>query len=153
MSSTFSSLVCPTSGNLRYSTRYEELERYQVRLLVPSSSVSILTHQVFMSLGSKKPLLTSAMPGHTKKLSERLRLSSTHPIYAIDSPGVMIPFFGHGDQGKERGVRLALVAGIKESLYDEETLASYLLWSMWRENPHRQFQFLFSTTIYHMHPS
>lgn len=47
----------------------------------------------------------------------------------------MIPFFGHGVEGKERGVRLALAAGIKESLYDEETLVSYLLFSLWRENP------------------
>ncbi|KAF8320408.1 P-loop containing nucleoside triphosphate hydrolase protein [Clavulina sp. PMI_390] len=83
----------------------------------------------------KHALLTSAMPGHTKKLSTRLKLSTTHPIYALDSPGVMIPFFGHGDEGKERGVRLALAAGIKESLYDEETLVSYLLYNLWRENP------------------
>jgi ribosome biogenesis GTPase A len=75
------------------------------------------------------------MPGHTKKLSNRLKLSKTHPIYAIDSPGVMIPFFGSGDDGRERGVKLAVAAGIKESLYDEETLASFLIHSLWRENP------------------
>lgn len=75
------------------------------------------------------------MPGHTKKLSNRLRLSKTHLIYAIDSPGVMIPFFGSGDEGKERGVKLAVAAGVKESLYDEETLASYLMHSLWQENP------------------
>lgn len=85
------------------------------------------------------------MPGHTKKLSTRLKLSKTHPIYAIDSPGVMIPFFGHGDEGKERGVKLAVAAGIKESLYDEETLASYLLYSLWRENPQSKYIQLQST--------
>ncbi|KDQ13366.1 hypothetical protein BOTBODRAFT_33687 [Botryobasidium botryosum FD-172 SS1] len=83
---------------------------------------------------STKAMRTSAQPGFTRALSERLKLSLTHPIYAIDSPGVMIPFFGHGEEGAERGVKLALIAGIKESLYDVETLASYLLYRLNKEN-------------------
>ena len=47
----------------------------------------------------------------------------------------MIPFFGHGDAGKERGAKLALIAGIKENLYDDETLAGYLIWRLWQERP------------------
>jgi hypothetical protein len=56
----------------------------------------------------------------------------------------MLPFLGRGDRGAERGVKLALIgmqplpamhdrltrlgpAGIKEGLYDNETLAAYLL--------------------------
>lgn len=54
----------------------------------------------------------------------------------------MIPFFGHGDEGKERGVKLALASGIKESLYDEETLASYLLYTLWRVNPQCTYRFV-----------
>ncbi|KAF9519318.1 hypothetical protein BS47DRAFT_1324605 [Hydnum rufescens UP504] len=86
---------------------------------------------------NEKPLKTSSLPGLTRALSTRLKLSSTHPIYAIDSPGVMIPFLGHGDTGKERGVKFALIAGIKESLYDDETLASYLIWRLWKDRPNR----------------
>ncbi|KAF8326819.1 P-loop containing nucleoside triphosphate hydrolase protein [Cantharellus anzutake] len=84
---------------------------------------------------SKNPLRTSPLPGYTRSLSTRLRLSSTHPIYSIDSPGIMIPFLGHGEEGKQRGIKLALIAGIKESLYDDEALAKYLIWRLWKDCP------------------
>ncbi|KAG8993710.1 Mitochondrial GTPase [Tulasnella sp. JGI-2019a] len=76
---------------------------------------------------STKAMRTSATPGLTQKTSERLKLSLDPLIYAVDSPGVMVPFLGRGDEGRERGLKLALIAGIKESLYDPETLASFLL--------------------------
>lgn len=50
----------------------------------------------------------------------------------------MIPFLGHGEEGRQRGVKLALIAGIKESLYDHETLAKYLVWKLWRDSPECQ---------------
>lgn len=59
----------------------------------------------------------------------------------------MIPFLGHGDEGKERGVKLALIAGIKESLYDDETLAVYLIWRLWKDNPHRTHFTSLNTTF------
>ncbi|KAI9063751.1 P-loop containing nucleoside triphosphate hydrolase protein [Trametes sanguinea] len=77
-----------------------------------------------------KALRTSAQPGMTRVLSTRLKLSVDPLVYAYDSPGVMLPFLGKGDKGAERGVKLALIAGIKEGLYDTETLASYLLYRM-----------------------
>ncbi|KAI0656941.1 P-loop containing nucleoside triphosphate hydrolase protein [Cubamyces menziesii] len=77
-----------------------------------------------------KALRTSAQPGMTRVLSTRLKLSVDPLVYAYDSPGVMLPFLGRGDKGAERGVKLALIAGIKEGLYDTETLASYLLYRM-----------------------
>jgi hypothetical protein len=63
----------------------------------------------------------------------------------------MLPFLGRGDRGAERGVKLALIgmqfhrmttstihewtnstcsAGIKDGLYDNETLAAYLLYRL-----------------------
>ncbi|KAI0764591.1 P-loop containing nucleoside triphosphate hydrolase protein [Trametes elegans] len=77
-----------------------------------------------------KALRTSAQPGMTRVLSTRLKLSIDPLVYAYDSPGVMLPFLGNGDKGAERGVKLALIAGIKEGLYDTETLASYLLYRL-----------------------
>ncbi|KAI0631018.1 P-loop containing nucleoside triphosphate hydrolase protein [Trametes polyzona] len=77
-----------------------------------------------------KALRTSAQPGMTRVLSTRLKLSVAPLVYAYDSPGVMLPFLGKGDKGAERGVKLALIAGIKEGLYDTETLASYLLYRL-----------------------
>ncbi|KAI0078310.1 P-loop containing nucleoside triphosphate hydrolase protein [Panus rudis PR-1116 ss-1] len=77
-----------------------------------------------------KALRTSAQPGLTRALSTRLKLSLDPLVYAFDSPGVMLPFLGQGDRGAERGVKLALIAGIKEGLYDSESLASYLLYRL-----------------------
>ncbi|KAI0090391.1 P-loop containing nucleoside triphosphate hydrolase protein [Irpex rosettiformis] len=75
-----------------------------------------------------KALRTSAQPGMTRALSTRLKLCEDPLVYSFDSPGVMLPFLGRGDRGAERGVKLALIAGIKEGLYDTESLAAYLLY-------------------------
>jgi len=82
-----------------------------------------------------KALRTSAHPGLTRALSTRLKLSLDPLIYAFDSPGVMMPFLGRGDRGAERGVKLALIAGIKEGMYDVEALAAYLVYRLWVLNP------------------
>lgn len=73
------------------------------------------------------------------------------PVYAFDTPGMMLPFLGHGPAGAERGAKLALIgnvrlpcamcrlnielAGIKEGLYQSETLAEYLLYKLNVLNP------------------
>ncbi|KZT04496.1 uncharacterized protein LAESUDRAFT_297622 [Laetiporus sulphureus 93-53] len=77
-----------------------------------------------------KALRTSSQPGMTRVLSNRLKLSQDPLVYSYDSPGVMLPFLGNGQPGAERGVKLALIAGIKEGLYDPETLAAYLLYRL-----------------------
>ncbi|KAI0052093.1 P-loop containing nucleoside triphosphate hydrolase protein [Auriscalpium vulgare] len=77
-----------------------------------------------------KALRTSAQPGLTRALSTRLKLSADPLVYSFDTPGVMLPFLGRGDRGAERGVKLALIAGIKEGLYDIESLAAYLLYRL-----------------------
>lgn len=82
-----------------------------------------------------KALRTSALPGLTQTLSTRLKISLEPLVYAFDSPGVMLPFLGHGQEGAERGVKLALIAGIKEGLNDMETLAAYLLYRLNVLNP------------------
>ncbi|KAF8637925.1 hypothetical protein AX17_002546 [Amanita inopinata Kibby_2008] len=82
-----------------------------------------------------KALRTSAQPGLTQALSTRLKISLDPLVYAFDSPGVMLPFLGQGTEGAERGVKLALIAGIKEGLYDMETLSAYLLYRLNVLNP------------------
>ncbi|KAG2008681.1 hypothetical protein CC2G_014085 [Coprinopsis cinerea AmutBmut pab1-1] len=84
---------------------------------------------------TSKAFQTSANPGMTQALSTRLKLSLDPPIYAYDSPGVMLPYLGRGEEGAERGVKLALIAGIKEGLYDMEALAAYLLYRLNVLNP------------------
>ncbi|KAG5652085.1 hypothetical protein H0H81_006348 [Sphagnurus paluster] len=82
-----------------------------------------------------KAFQTSAQPGLTQALSTRLKVSLDPLVYAFDSPGVMLPFLGRGEEGAERGVKLALIAGIKEGMYDMEALASYLLYRLNVLNP------------------
>ncbi len=45
----------------------------------------------------------------TQTLSTRLKLSLDPLVYAYDSPGIMLPFLGRGEEGAERGVKLALI--------------------------------------------
>ncbi|KZS96259.1 P-loop containing nucleoside triphosphate hydrolase protein [Sistotremastrum niveocremeum HHB9708] len=82
-----------------------------------------------------KAMRTSAQPGHTKVLSTRLKISEEPRVYAYDTPGVMVPFLGNGEAGAERGLKLALIAGIKESLYSVESLAAYLLHRLYLLDP------------------
>ncbi|KAG7095469.1 hypothetical protein E1B28_006209 [Marasmius oreades] len=70
-----------------------------------------------------------------KSGNSRLKLSVDPLVYAFDSPGVMLPFLGQGQKGAERGVKLALIAGIKEGMYDIEALAGYLLYRLNVLNP------------------
>ncbi|XP_006463477.1 hypothetical protein AGABI2DRAFT_74137 [Agaricus bisporus var. bisporus H97] len=82
-----------------------------------------------------KALKTSAFPGLTQTVSNRLKLSLDPPVYAYDTPGVMLPFLGRGEEGAERGIKLALIAGIKPGLYDIQDQAAYLLYRLNVLNP------------------
>ncbi|KAJ1029934.1 hypothetical protein NDA16_000850 [Ustilago loliicola] len=42
----------------------------------------------------------------------------------------MVPFLGHGASGAERGIKLAITAGIKDSLFDVQLLTDYLLYRL-----------------------
>jgi hypothetical protein len=64
---------------------------------------------VFFHIGTPKAFQTSAHPGLTQALSTRLKISLDPLVYAFDTPGVMLPFLGRGDEGAERGVKLALI--------------------------------------------
>jgi len=63
----------------------------------------------YIFIGTPKALKTSAHPGLTQALSTRLKVSLDPLVYAFDTPGVMLPFLGRGQEGAERGVKLALI--------------------------------------------
>jgi mitochondrial GTPase 1 len=69
----------------------------------------IYSRSVPICPATPKALRTSAQPGLTRVLSTRLKLSEDPLVYSFDTPGVMLPFLGHGDRGAERGVKLALI--------------------------------------------
>ncbi|QRV76060.1 50S ribosome-binding GTPase [Ceratobasidium sp. AG-Ba] len=85
--------------------------------------------------GAAKALRTSPLPGLTQTTSTPLKLHTDPLIYSVDTPGVMVPFLGRGELGKERAMKLALTAGIKESLFDTESMCSYLLHRLYLLNP------------------
>ncbi|CAG7849886.1 SubName: Full=Uncharacterized protein {ECO:0000313/EMBL:CCA70366.1} [Serendipita indica DSM 11827] len=80
-------------------------------------------------------LKTSRLPGMTRATSNRMRLCDDPLIYSIDSPGVMLPFLGYGDEARERAVKISLILAMKESLFDYEQLAAYLLFRLNSMNP------------------
>lgn len=55
-----------------------------------------------------KAFTTGAMPGVTRKLTGTVRVFDKPPVYVFDTPGVMLPYMGHGQVGVERGLKLAL---------------------------------------------
>jgi len=72
------------------------------------------------------------MPGHTRSIGAMVKVSegSKHtagwPVYAFDTPGIMVPYLGQGDDAGDRAFKMAITAGIKETLFDPNDLAAYL---------------------------
>lgn len=44
----------------------------------------------------------------TRKLTGTVRIWDRPPTYIYDTPGVMVPFFGTGEEAIEKGIKLAL---------------------------------------------
>ena len=61
-----------------------------------------------------KAFRTSAKPGHTRKLTGTVRIHDDPLIYVYDAPGVMVPFLGRGDEGVEKGLKLALMCAFRQ---------------------------------------
>lgn len=77
-----------------------------------------------------KAFTTGATPGVTRKLTGTVKVYEKPNVYVFDTPGVMVPYLGKGEVGAERGLKLALTAGIKTGLFEEEVVADYLLYKM-----------------------
>lgn len=77
-----------------------------------------------------KAASTSSEPGHTRRLSTVIKIATSPPVYIYDTPGIMVPFLGKGVTGQEAALKLALTGGIKESLFEGDVVAEYLLWRL-----------------------
>ncbi|GAA5891727.1 hypothetical protein JCM5296_001844 [Sporobolomyces johnsonii] len=77
-----------------------------------------------------KAASTSSEPGHTRRLSTVIKIASSPPVYIHDTPGIMVPYLGRGIAGQEAALKLALTGGIKESLFEGDIVAEYLLWRL-----------------------
>ncbi|WVR03527.1 hypothetical protein IAU60_000519 [Kwoniella sp. DSM 27419] len=95
---------------------------------VGKSSLLNALRRVGMRKG--KVFRTGAEAGITRKLTGTVRIYEDPSVYVYDTPGVMMPYLGKGEEGAERGLKLALTAGIKESLFEQDAVVDYLLWKM-----------------------
>ncbi|WWC85902.1 uncharacterized protein L201_000772 [Kwoniella dendrophila CBS 6074] len=83
-----------------------------------------------VGLRKGKVFRTGAEAGITRKLTGTVRIYEDPSVYVYDTPGVMVPYLGRGEDGAEKGLKLALTAGIKESLFEQDAMVDYLLWKM-----------------------
>ncbi|EIW68017.1 hypothetical protein TREMEDRAFT_15554, partial [Tremella mesenterica DSM 1558] len=95
---------------------------------VGKSSLLNALRRVGMHKG--KAFRTGAEAGITRRLTGTVKIFESPLVYVYDTPGVMIPYLGHGIIGAERGLKLALTAGIKEGLFERDVMVDYLLWRM-----------------------
>lgn len=70
-----------------------------------------------------KAFRTGAEAGITRKLTGTVKIYENPSIYVYDTPGVMVPFLGKGEQGAQRGLKLALTGQFHFRLSSLERLA------------------------------
>lgn len=115
-----------------------------------TSSLHLLLMRVLRYDFQGKVAIVGPDAGVTKNLGGVIKITEDPPTYVYDTPGVFVPFLGRGPLAAERGLKLGLTgtlyharyskvdtksetAGIKESIFDPETLADYLLFRInWR---------------------
>ncbi|KAH9809735.1 P-loop containing nucleoside triphosphate hydrolase protein [Melampsora americana] len=107
-------------------------------------------------VGSQKGKVVSEapMPGHTRsvggfiKILEASKSTNGKSIYIFDTPGIMPLFLGRGEVAARRAFKIALTAGIKDSLFDSFDLSSYLLHLLiirYSTSPHNNLNQIYQT--------
>jgi len=86
-------------------------------------------------LKQKSASAVGAVPGITKSVLEKIKVSDNPCIYLFDSPGIMEPDI----TSIEAGLKLALCRTLKENVVSVELVSDYLLYWL---NKHKNFSYV-----------
>lgn len=115
-----------------------EADHYSILIIgipnVGKSSVINLLRQMHLGKGGKATPV-GAIPGVTRSVMEKIKISELPKVYVYDTPGIMLPHIPNMDVG----MKLALCATLKDHLVGTVTVADYMLFWL---NRHAEFQYV-----------
>lgn len=114
------------TGSDRYTRR--DAEDYSVMIIgIPNAGKSSLINAIrrtYLKKGKGTPV--GKLPGVTKSVMNRIKVSSSPPVYVLDTPGVMTPYL----RDVEVGMKMALVGALQDHMVGLELLSDYLLFTL-----------------------
>ncbi|GAB0092833.1 Mitochondrial GTPase 1 [Sergentomyia squamirostris] len=100
-----------------------------------SSLVNILRNK---HLHKKSASPVGAVPGVTRSVLNRIKISSDPPIFVLDTPGILTPKVTNN----ESGLKLALCASLQDHLVGPVVIADYLLFRLNRDSNFKYVEFM-----------
>lgn len=122
------------------SSRFHRTEAsdYNVLIIgipnVGKSSIINALRQTHLGKAGKATRV-GALPGITRSVLEKIKISESPKVYVYDTPGIMLPHIPDMDVG----MKLAMCATLKDHLVGIVTIADYMLFWL---NTHAQFQYV-----------
>ncbi|GFU03805.1 mitochondrial GTPase 1 [Nephila pilipes] len=104
---------------------------------------SVINRMRNIHLNRKKASAVGPIPGITKSVLEKIKISENPLVYLYDTPGVIEPYINN----LEVGLKLALCRTLKDSLVGEELMSDYLLFWLNKHNNFRYVKYLGLTEV------
>lgn len=115
-----------------------EADHYNILIIgipnVGKSSIINTLRQMHLGKGGKAAPV-GAIPGITRSVMEKIKISELPKVYIFDTPGIMMPHIPDMDVG----MKLAMCATLKDHLVGTVTVADYMLFWL---NRHADFQYV-----------
>ncbi|KAG7169987.1 mitochondrial ribosome-associated GTPase 1-like [Homarus americanus] len=125
--------------NAERFNRSEEKEYQMMVIGIPNVGKSSLINALRAKHTRKsKATQVGGLPGITRSVLERIKVCHHPKVYLLDTPGVLSPRI----PDVETGLKLALVATIKDHLVGEDIMADYLLYRLNSQGNHSYVSYL-----------